>query len=174
MSHEHQWIPLPERYHTPVDTFLSVIQRLFPQRQSEFCWHFARPLGVGLPLCVGWWHSSTAGLWLPEDSRHGEILWAMATFGGMQWCRKITSGTLWPPSRNSTVVLPARIVEMKTVLARTASQVRKTETSTETPESKSSRGETEWGRALAERKGCQLAVFSSRCPDILSSCCPVT
>lgn len=60
----------------------------------------------------------------------------MATFAATQWCRKITSGTLWAPSRSSTVVLPARTVEMETVLAQTASQVRKTETSTETRESK--------------------------------------
>lgn len=62
---------------------------------------------------------------LSEKIREGEILCTMTMFRTMKLYRKITSGTFWVPSRSNTVVLPARIVEMKIVLAQTVSQVRK-------------------------------------------------
>lgn len=161
-------IPFSERYQKPAGTLLLVcnqdIVSPVPTRVLlAFCMPAVCRLSLWSSLPWGLVNTTralkrsvffTVLLQLSQKIRNGERLWIVTVCEKTQWYRKITSGTFWGPSRSNTVVLRARIAEMKIVLAQTVSQVRmsySSETSTKITESKGG-GAGGWMRKGAEEE----------------------
>lgn len=131
-------IPFSERYQKPAGTSLSVCdQDIVSPVPTRVLLAFCMPAVTWLSLwsSLPWALVNTTRalkrsvffavlLQLSQKNRNGESLWIVTMCGTTQRYIKITSGTFWGPSRSNTVVLRARIAEMKIVLAQTVSQVR--------------------------------------------------